>query len=115
MPKKSKGRRKGSRNKGYFYRTSHTVWVAQEGKRFIPLTDKNGVRLRDASIPEAVVKEAYARFLLSQRPAPQGAGMTLFDLAQHYLAHIERTKGAAATMESRADTLFDFTTGYGRK
>jgi hypothetical protein len=42
MPKKSKGRRKGSRNKGYFYRTSHKVWVAQEGKRFVPLVDESG-------------------------------------------------------------------------
>jgi hypothetical protein len=61
-----------------------------------------------------VLKAAYARFELS-RPKPGSSAMTLWELSQAYLVHIERTKGAAATLEARADVLFDLCTGYGRK
>lgn len=115
MPRKVRGRRKGARTKGYFYRTSHKVWCARQGNRFVPLTDESGERLRDKHAPEIVVKEAHARFLLARRRVRDDGGMTLWDLAQHYLAHIGRTKGAVATLESRADTFFDLCTGYSRK
>ncbi len=70
MPRKSKvGRRRGGRNKGYFYRTSHKVWCAQQDKRFVPFVDENGDRLRDENALEAVVKQAHARYLLTvQKP-----------------------------------------------
>jgi hypothetical protein len=115
MPRRVIGRRKGARTKGYFYRTSHQVWCAKLNGRFIPLTDESGERLRDRGTPEIVLKEAHARFLLSRRPARSDGGMTLWELSQHYLAHIQRTNGAVATLELRADTLFDLCTGFGRK
>lgn len=114
MPAKRKGRRRGSRNKGYFWRAARSIWCANDGGRFVALTDENGERLRDRNCPPAVLKAAYARFELS-RPKPGSSAMTVWELSQAYLAHIERTKGAAATLEARADVLFDLCTGYGRK
>ena len=115
MPAKRKGRRRGSRNKGYFWRAARSIWCANDGGRFVPLTDENGERLRDRNCPPAVLKAAYARFELSRPKAGSSSAMTLWELSQAYLAHIERTKGAAATLEARADVLFDLCTGFGRK
>lgn len=109
----AKGRRKGSRNKGYFYRKGRGWFAKDAGGRFIPLTDEDGNRLRDKDVPEATVKEAYARFVVSK--PERTSDLTLWELAKHYLADIERTKGADTTREARADLLFDLCTGFGRK
>jgi site-specific recombinase XerD len=115
MARKTRGRRKGSKNKGFFWRASHKAWYAKSAAgQFVPLASEDGERLRDQHAPEASIKEAYARFLLAHKPVA-GSGMTVWDLAQHYFAHIERTNGAASTLKARADTLFDLSTGYPSK
>src|SRR4029079_6867113 len=116
MSRKTKGRCRGSRNKGYFYRKSHKVWVAKADGKMVPLTDANGDRLRDPNTPEATLKEAHARFLLSQPKRPTaGTKLTVDELATRYLDNIKQTKGAESTFDYRAPVLFDFVHGYGRK
>ncbi|MEX1039741.1 MAG: hypothetical protein WDZ51_03865 [Pirellulaceae bacterium] len=107
------GRRKGSRNKGYFYRRGRGWFAKDNGGRFIALTNEAGERLKAKDTPETVVKEAHARFLLST--PERTSEMTFQELSEHYLAHAKRTNGADATQNIRAAMLFDFSTGYGRK
>ena len=57
MARKSKGRRRVCRNKGFFFRRSRKLWCANEGGRVVRLTDEH--------LTESVVKVAYARFRAS--------------------------------------------------
>jgi len=116
MARKVKGRRKGSRNKGYFYRSSHKVWVAQVGGRMIPLTDQAGNRIRDPEAAKAILEDAYARFRLTL-PQQQSAGdrPTLHQLAAAYLKSINQTNGAKATLQYRKAVLYDLCEGFGAK
>jgi hypothetical protein len=59
MPK-AKGRRKGSRNKGYFYPAGRG-WCFKAGTKFVPLVYDNGDRMRDRSTPIDDVKAAYKK------------------------------------------------------
>lgn len=105
------GRRTGSRNLGYFYRTGRG-WYTQIGPRFIALTDENGEPLRSKSAPVADLKAAHRRIVA----APDGAAneapdsATVLDVCDAYLAKVEG-EGATKTYNDRADTLFDFCYG----
>jgi hypothetical protein len=55
---KRKGRRKGSRNRGYFF-VKDRGWVANINRRRVPLEYENGDRMRDESTRPADVKAAY--------------------------------------------------------
>lgn len=58
MPKsKGLGRRKGSRNRGYFYRENRG-WFTKLDAKFVPLEDEQGARLKDRHTPDDVVKAA---------------------------------------------------------
>ncbi|MAT70083.1 MAG: hypothetical protein CMJ58_11245 [Planctomycetaceae bacterium] len=117
MAKSSGGRKKGSRNLGFFYRRGRG-WCATEGKRSAPLRDADGQPLREKNIPTKVVSEAYARYLheKSQKTAqPQSKSessppVTVLQVCQAYLANAKAT-GAQGTHECRADTLFDLCFG----
>ena len=85
MSKSGKGRKRGSRNRGYFFRASHKLWCANAGGKFVPLLDEHGERLRDQHAPVAAVKAAYARFLLTVPKAAAGAGVPLWELTRAYL------------------------------
>jgi integrase len=110
MPRKSKGRKRGSRNKGFFYRRSHSVWCANVGGKFVPLTDERGMRLKAADCPLLVVKDAYGRFLKTQPKPSATCGATLEQVCNYYLSRA-KTESRASTVEKRADTLFDLCYG----
>lgn len=113
MAKRAKrGRKTNSRNRGYFFRTGRG-WYATEGKRKVPLTDDAGAHLKDHSIDHEVIKQAYARYLLTRNEQPAQLGcqhITVGEACQLYLDHC-KGNSASSTYENRAGILFDFTTG----
>jgi integrase len=108
----NKGRKRGSRNKGYFYRAGRGWSAKTKAGKFKRLKDENGKPLTDPNLPEAVVKLAHARFLLTA-PAQSatGSGVTLLEVCDSYLAYARHNGAAANTVECRADTLFDLCFG----
>ena len=87
---KKQGRKKGSRNRGYFYRTGRG-WYTKDGSRFIPLTYDDGERIRERDADEEDVKQPYARWLLAKK---------------------ERAKARAASQGERDATVLDVCTAY---
>lgn len=112
--KRRGGRKKGGHNRGYFYRTGRG-WVAVEGTRRIPLTYENGQRIRTSDVPEAEVRQAYARWLVAKGQTtpsqPAESTLTVHDVVVAYLSQAAVTS-APNTVSSRADTLFDFCFGF---
>ncbi|HEX4150519.1 MAG TPA: hypothetical protein VHY20_16090, partial [Pirellulales bacterium] len=98
MTQRKAGRKRGSKNRGFFFRARRGWYAKDAAGRMVPLADENGERLRDENTPATLVKDAYARFRLVKQAAA-GSSMNLWDLAEHYFAHIERTGGAAATLK----------------
>ena len=58
MSRDYKGRRKGSRNKGYFFRAGRG-WFTNENSRFVPLTDKAGGRIKDENAKQAAKHSSH--------------------------------------------------------
>ena len=58
MTKKTLGRKKGGRNRGYFFRKGRS-WFATERKRMIPLLDKDGERITSPNASQEEVRDAY--------------------------------------------------------
>src|SRR6185295_11745046 len=85
------GRRKGSRNKGYFFRTGRG-WFTKEAGQFVPLTDEAGRRLTEPTA--AGIKEAYARHVLARGKSPQGEDPDVESVCAKYLAHLKSQAGA---------------------
>lgn len=113
MTKKKQGRKRGGRNRGYFFRKGRG-WYATESGRMIPLRYEDGEHIKDARANEADVKEAHARWLLDRNveqvsDEPEDA-VTMLEVCQAYLANVKAT-GAVRTLRNRADTLFDFCFG----
>lgn len=108
---KGLGRRKGSRNKGYFYRAGRG-WYAKDGKQWVPLTDDNGDRLREESTPDTLVKEAFYRWSLSKPAVVEPTcEVTILEVCSAYLAKAIESRGHNKTFSDRAETLFDFCYG----
>ncbi len=102
-------RKKGSRNKGYFFRKGRG-WCATDKTA---LTDADGNRIRDKDVDPEIIKEAYARYLL-QRTKPQlvkkADHITVIEACQLYLDDCKAT-GSSTTYDMRGRILFDFCTG----
>jgi hypothetical protein len=62
------GRRKGSSNRGDLFRTGRG-WFAKDGRRFVPLVDAKGERLRKKDATG--VKAAYDRWRSSRAIADE--------------------------------------------
>lgn len=124
---KGLGRRKGSRNRGYFYRAGRGWYTKSQGQ-FIALTDETGERLREQSTDPHILRESYARHLLAQpvetesEKVPESA--TAIDaqvgaVCAAYLDYLKiqagnigtLPKGIAKTYVDRGQTLFDFCFG----
>ena len=111
------GRRKGHRNRGYFYRKGRG-WVASDRGKMVPITFQDGIPIRDRQVEESVLKDVYARFLVDKQAADAAADKPGADAQQvsveevclAYLADL-KVNGAEQTFEVRADTLFDFCYG----
>lgn len=104
------GRRKNSRNKGYFYRKGRGWYAKPDGKNFVPLEYPNGDRMRDRDTPESDVKEAYHRLMVIGNAPSSGNGVTVRDACIAYLSKA-KGEGAIKTYIDRADTLYDFCYG----
>lgn len=111
--KDKRGRRKGSRNKGYFYRVGRG-WFTKVGKTFFPLTNEMGERLKDKATPAKALEEAHARHLLTHKRRSnqnEGEGVTVEQVCNYYLDRAKR-ESRSSTLEKRADTLFDLCYGF---
>ena len=77
MGKSKRGRRRGGRAKGYYYRKGRG-WYAVDGKRSVPLTDLNGGSIQEKDTSPAELKQAYHRWQTAQaaREAVEFATMT---------------------------------------
>ena len=64
--RKVQGRKKGSRNKGYFYYAGRGWFVLNEGKK-VPLCYDDGERIRNKDESPKVVDEAYHRWRQSKK------------------------------------------------
>src|SRR5262249_16570128 len=112
MSRDTKGRRKGSRNKGFFYRDGRGWFTKDKAQRFVPLSEKSGARIKDKSAVEAA-KDAYARYVVALGEAPKqavGRGVTVSEVCDYYLARAQQ-ESRASTVDKRADTLFDLVYG----
>ena len=109
-----KGRRQGSRNKGYFFRSGRG-WFTKNGTHFIPLTNAAGERLRNRSDGE-LADLAYSHFKVAAKqnptaPLSQSDNITVLEVCQAYLSKVIEEKGKNRTYELRARILFDFCFG----
>jgi integrase len=112
MAKKRTGRKRGGRNRGYFFRKGRG-WYATEGRQVIPLCFEDGTHIKDSDASEQDLKEALARHVLDQQqPVEENpdAHVSILEVCQAYLENAKAT-GAAKTHHDRADTLFDFCFG----
>jgi len=102
-------RRKGSRNRGYYYRRNRGWCAKGSDGREARLNDVDGNPLRDRHADKEIIKAAHDRFR-QQQPT---TSLTIWELSQHYLGDVEQN-GASSTLDMRADVLYDFSTGFGR-
>ncbi len=111
MAKKTGGRKRGSRNRGYYFRTGRG-WYTSEGHR---LLDEEGIHMQHSKTAHKVLNEAYTHTQLQPPQKKQTAkkkqnSVTMLEVCQAYLAHA-KAMGAPKTHHDRADTLFDFCFG----
>jgi len=106
------GRRKGTRNKGYFHRTDRGWYATETGRSAQMLYGPDGEHIKDPAA-EQEAKLAYARFLLERevRGPTSGDSMTLAAICDAYLQDVGR-HGSPATYELRSRILYDFCTGF---
>lgn len=103
-------RRKGSRNKGYWFRSGRG-WYVTEGTSSIPLRDVKGNHIKSRD-QEEEAKEAYHRYSLDRKP--KVSTLTVREGCEHYLAHAE-ANGATQTFNLRAGYLYDLCKGFPAK
>lgn len=118
MPKRA-GRKRGSRNRGYFYRKGRGWQTKDQLGAFVWLTDEAGERLRDPAAADAA-KLAYARHLTraneqAAAPAADPDCATVLEVSQAYLAKAKEEAGENKTFTDRAESLFDFNFGLPAK
>ena len=63
MPKTLPGRKRGGKYRGFFYRQERG-WCAHDCGRMVPLRDSDGRPLKDPKLPQKLVREAHARWLM---------------------------------------------------
>lgn len=103
------GRRRGSRNKGFYY-VKNRGWATEIEGRRVFLLNENGDRMREKNTPTADVKAAYLRAISGQDVEEPEDSVTVLDICQASLAKVE-DDGAPSTYEARQRTLFDFCFG----
>ncbi|BBO35526.1 tyrosine-type recombinase/integrase [Lacipirellula parvula] len=104
------GRRKGTHNNGYFYRTGRGWHAVVDGK-FVPLEYENGDRMRDRKASTAELKAAHKR-ALDRKPEDmiKPDRVTVLEVCKAYLEQV-KSEGAEGTYNNRSRTLFDFCFG----
>jgi integrase len=106
---KGRGRRAGSRNRGFFFREGRG-WQAKLNGKFVPLEYANGDRMRSKNTPLSDVKAAYLRLIAGPVDDAPADGVTVLQVCTAYLAKV-KDDGAASTFTGRQNTLFDFCFG----
>lgn len=110
MAQKRRGRKKGGRNRGFYYRKGRG-WYAVEGSQRIPLRYENGEHIKAQDADGRDIQEAHARYLLERQETPVAQDTTtVMEACLAYLAEA-KANGAPKTHADRADTLFDFCFG----
>jgi len=107
------GRRKGRRDKGYFYRKGRG-WVTSDEGSMVPLTFPDGTGIRDRQAEESTVKEAHARWLVAKQAAKEVARIHLESAAarvpeaylRHLLAHQPEHVAEAARLDQHLGELW---------
>ena len=94
-------RKKGSRNRGYWYRAERGWGVTEDG-RFLPLRDDKGKPIKDRAAKEEA-KVAYAAYLLTKPKS----GVTVREVCSSYLDTIK-----GSTFDMRVGILYDFCSGF---
>ena len=90
MAKKKAGRKKGSRNRGFFYRKGRG-WHVVDDSRQVPLRYEDGTPIKAADADDRELRDACARWLVgktgtSSTAAPQpGDGVTVLDVCLRYV------------------------------
>jgi len=119
VSKDSKGRRKGSRNKGFWFRAGRGWGVNGAAGQFIPLTNEAGERLRDKGQGDAA-KAAYHRYKAGLMPenakTPATGGPTVRDVCVFWLEQapiVDKTR--ESSIGRRMDTLYDLCNGSAPK
>ena len=116
MAIRRKGRRKGSKNRGFYYRKARDCWYRKEGKKFIHLLDESGQRIRGKAESEAA-KLAHARWFTDKKKpiVVEPSGSTVLEVCQAYLAKAREEAGENKTFTDRSESLFDFCFGLPAK
>jgi integrase len=114
--KRTTGRRKGSRTRGYWFRSGRGWYVTSHDGKAVALC-ASGQHIKDKQATEAA-EAAYVAYLkhLEQQAARMatGASTPLMEVCRSYLDDLKR-HGNPATYDLRADYLFNFATGFGAK
>ncbi len=106
------GRKQGSKNRGYFYRSGRG-WHARKDGKYLPLYDESGNRIM---APEAEVAAAlaYAREKANWgKPAPSKV-VTVADCVHAFLQW-EKRNSRETTYKIRLRYLYDLATGFSVK
>jgi hypothetical protein len=109
----AKGRRKGSRNRGYYFRAGRG-WLAKINGRYVALEHENGDRMLDRETLVADIKAAHVRLIAAPVEAVQAVeSVESVTVEEVCLAYLEKVKadGAKSTYIVRQNTIFDFCCG----
>ena len=111
--RKTAGRSKGSRNKGFWFRAGRG-WYVTEGTSSIPLRDSDGLHIKSKQ-QEEEAEEAYHRYrTIRDQQTGSGSDTPLMVVCQRYLEYSSRND-SEATYDLRGGMLFDFCTGFPRR
>jgi hypothetical protein len=102
---KGKERRRGSRNREYYFRNDRGRFAKVNG-RYVPLEHDNGDRMRDKSAPQVDVKEASHRLMPSPSEPCEEAEVSVPQVCTAQPAMVQ-DGGAPSTFTRRQNTLFD--------
>lgn len=109
---RKKGRRKGGRKRGYYYRAGRG-WCVMDNGRSVALYDQHGERLTARATPLNVVQDAVERYRqqqAEQRRLATGEDIEVAVVCERFLEYAKRAN-RAGTYTIRARCLFDFCTG----
>lgn len=112
MSKRKVGRRKGGKKRGYFFHAGRGWYALDARQKAKPLRDEQGQHIKDKQTDEKVLRDAYARWRLSQdaEPAPTSR-VTVREVCIAYLAKCRATD-RPKTFTMRVEALYDFCTGF---
>jgi integrase len=104
-----KGRRQGSRNTGFFFRTGRGWGCKDSRGRFVALKNETGERLRDPADKQAA-DDAYTQWKATAKHKPTTGEpvdtIKVWEICQRYVSSIK-----GRTFDMRSKILFDFCTG----